>query len=132
MMRLALDPVDIPAVQAWLEDWAAKGWYLETYGRNLAKFAPGERRETVRYRLQPAERGGEPDQDTRDAYREMGWTYVCSTVAGRGISGVKTEFHIWRCETPPCRNWTRARPCGRRPMETSCAADGGISGWGRC
>lgn len=100
MMRLALDPVDVPAVQAWLEDWAAKGWYLETYGRNLAKFAPGERRETVRYRLQPAERGGEPDQDTRDAYREMGWTYVCSTVVDRSISGVKTEFHIWRCEDP--------------------------------
>lgn len=100
MMRLALDPVDVPAVQAWLEDWAAKGWYLETYGRNLAKFAPRERRETVRYRLQPAERGGEPDQDTRDAYREMGWTYVCSTVVDRSISGVKTEFRIWRCEDP--------------------------------
>lgn len=101
MMRLALDPMDVPAVQAWLEDWAARGWDLEIYGRNLASFVRGERRENVRYRLQPAESmGGEPDQDTRDAYREMGWTYVCSTVVGRRVSGMKTEFRIWRCDDP--------------------------------
>ncbi len=101
MRKLALDPMDIPAVQAWLEDWAARGWYLETYGRNLASFARGERREHIRYRLQPTGReGGEPDQDTREAYREMGWTYVCSTVGSRNLGGVRTEFHIWRCEDP--------------------------------
>jgi len=101
MMRLALDPVDIPAVQAWLEDWAARGWYVESYGRNLVSFARGERREHIRYRLQPTGReGGEPDQDTREVYREMGWTYVCSTVGSRNLGGVRTEFHIWRCEDP--------------------------------
>ena len=101
MRKLALDPMEVPAVQAWLEDWAARGWYLETYGRNLVSFARGERREHIRYRLQPTGReGGEPDQDTREAYREMGWTYVCSTVVGRSFSGVRTEFHIWRCEDP--------------------------------
>ncbi len=101
MIRLALDPMDIPAVQAWLEDWAARGWYLETYGRNLASFTRGEGREDVRYRLQPVgSEGGEPDGDTREAYREMGWTYVCSTVGSRNLGGVRTEFHIWRCEAP--------------------------------
>lgn len=101
MMRLALDPMEVPAVQAWLEDWAARGWYVESYGRNLVSFARGERREHIRYRLQPTGReGGEPDQDTREVYREMGWTYVCSTVVGRSFSGVRTEFHIWRCEDP--------------------------------
>ena len=30
----------------------------------------------------------------------MGWTYVCSTAVGRSFSGVRTEFHIWRCEDP--------------------------------
>lgn len=101
MRRLALDPVDIPAVQAWLEDWAAKGWYLSAYGRNLVKLVPGERRENVRYRLQPVgSEGGEPDWDTRTAYQEMGWTYVCSTVVDRSLSGVRTEFHIWRCCDP--------------------------------
>lgn len=101
MRKLALDPMEVPAVQAWLEDWAARGWYVESYGRNLVSFARGERREHIRYRLQPTGReGGEPDQDTREAYREMGWTYVCSTVVGRSFSGVRTEFHIWRCEDP--------------------------------
>ena len=101
MMRLALDPMEVPAVQAWLEDWAARGWYVESYGRNLVSFARGERREHIRYRLQPTGReGGEPDQDTREAYREMGWTYVCSTVGSRNLGGVRTEFHIWRCEDP--------------------------------
>lgn len=101
MRRLALDPTDVPAVQAWLEDWAARGWYLKTYGRNLVSFARGERRESVRYRLQPVgAEGGEPDWDTRTAYQEMGWTYVCSTVVNRNLSGVETEFHIWRCEDP--------------------------------
>ena len=101
MRKLALDPMEVPAVQAWLEDWAARGWYLETYGRNLVSFARGERREHIRYRLQPTGReGGEPDQDTREAYREMGWTYVCSTVGSRNLGGVRTEFHIWRCEDP--------------------------------
>lgn len=101
MRRLALDPMDVPAVQAWLEDWAARGWYVESYGKNLVSFARGERQEDVRYRLQPVGGGcGEPDQDTRESYREMGWTYVCSTVLGRSLSDVKTEFHIWRCEDP--------------------------------
>lgn len=101
MRRLALDPTDIPAVQAWLEDWAARGWYLKTYGRNLASFVPGERQEHIRYRLQPVgAEGGEADWDTREAYREMGWTYVCSTIADRGSVGVRTEFHIWRCDDP--------------------------------
>ena len=101
MRKLALDPMEVPAVQAWLEDWAARGWYVESYGRNLVSFARGERRENIRYRLQPTGReGGEPDQDTREAYREMGWTYVCSTAVGRSFSGVRTEFHIWRCEDP--------------------------------
>ena len=101
MMRLALDPMEVPAAQAWLEDWAARGWYVESYGRNLVSFARGERREHIRYRLQPSgPQGGEPEQDTREAYREMGWTYVCSTVASRNLGGVRTEFHIWRCEDP--------------------------------
>ena len=101
MRKLALDPMEVPAVQAWLEDWAARGWYVESYGRNLVSFARGERRENIRYRLQPTgSEGGEPDQDTLETYREMGWTYVCSTVVGRSFSGVRTEFHIWRCEDP--------------------------------
>ncbi len=101
MRRLALDPMDVPAVQAWLEDWAARGWYLELYGRSLVKFVQGEKRENVRYRLQPVRgEAGVPDQDTREAYREMGWTFVCATIASWSVSSMEPEFRIWRCDDP--------------------------------
>lgn len=100
MRRLALDPIEIPAVQAWLEDWAARGWYLDLYGRRMVKFVPGERREGVRYRLQPVRgEGNVPDEDIRTAYQEMGWTFVCSTLSNE-VFGMGTEFHIWRCDDP--------------------------------
>lgn len=102
MIRLALDTSDVPAVQAWLEDWAARGWYLKSYGIYLAKFARGEKRENVRYRLQPVgPEAGIPDPDIQEAYQAMGWSYVCSTLMGRGWSSApRTEFHIWRCGDP--------------------------------
>ena len=101
MRKLALDTMDVPAVQAWLEDWAARGWYLESYGFYLAKFVRGERRENVRYRLQPTgPQAGLPDADIQEAYREMGWSYVCSSFNGRYSCGPRTEFHIWRCDDP--------------------------------
>ncbi len=40
-MRLALDPVDIPAVQAWLEDWAAKGGIWRPTGGTWPNLRPG-------------------------------------------------------------------------------------------
>lgn len=101
MRRLAPDVMDVPAVQAWLEDWAARGWYVEAYGLYLAKFVPGEKREHVRYRLQPVgAEGGEPDWDIREAYREMGWSYVCSSTSYMSLTRIQTEFHIWRCDDP--------------------------------
>lgn len=100
MRRLALDTMNIPAVQAWLEDWAAKGWFLEAYGAHIARFAAGERREGVRYRLQPVKRDElAPDCDVQTAYEEMGWRYVCST--GPAVaSSINREFYIWRCDNP--------------------------------
>lgn len=101
MRRLALDTMNVPAVQAWLEDYAARGWYLESYGFYLAKFVRGEPRENVRYRLQPTgPQAGLPDPDIQEAYREMGWSYVCSSFNGRYSCGPRTEFHIWRCDDP--------------------------------
>ena len=101
MRKLALDTMDVPAVQAWLEDWAARGWYLESYGFYLAKFARGEPRENVRYRLQPTgPQAGLPDADIQEAYGEMGWSYVSSSASGWYSFGPRTEFHIWRCDDP--------------------------------
>lgn len=101
MRRLALDTMDVPAVQAWLEDYAARGWYLESYGFYRVKFVRGEPRENVRYRLQPTgPQAGLPDPDIREAYGEMGWRYVCSSTSGWYSFGPRTEFHIWRCDDP--------------------------------
>jgi len=97
---MALDTMNIPAVQAWLEDWAAKGWFLKAYGAHIARFAAGERKEGVRYRLQPVKRDeAAPDCDVQTAYEEMGWRYVCST-GPAVISSVNREFYIWRCDDP--------------------------------
>lgn len=71
MRRMALDTMNIPAVQAWLEDWAAKGWFLKAYGAHIAQFAAGERKDGVRYRLQPVKRDeAAPDCDVQTAYAE--------------------------------------------------------------
>ena len=88
MRKLALDPMEVPAVQAWLEDWAARGWYLETYGRNLVSFARGERREHIRYRLQPT--GARAESRTRTPGRPIGrWAGPTSALPlGAGIWAV--------------------------------------------
>lgn len=81
---------DTPAVQAWLEDWAAQGQFLERYGW-LCDFTPGEPRE-VRYRLEPlARREKVPDQHRQELFEELGWQYVCT---------VRKSWHIWRCDDP--------------------------------
>lgn len=81
---------DTPAVQAWLEDRAAQGQFLERYGW-LCDFTPGEPRE-ARYRLEPlARREKAPDQHRRELFEELGWQYVCT---------VRKSWHIWCCDDP--------------------------------
>lgn len=81
---------DTPAVQAWLEDRAAQGQFLERYGW-LCDFKPEEPRE-VRYRLEPlARREKAPDQHRRELFEELGWQYVCT---------VRKSWHIWYCDDP--------------------------------
>ena len=89
--RLALAMgFDTPAVQAWLEDRAAQGQFLERY-RRLCDFTPGEPK-AVRYRLEPlARREKVPDQHRRELFEELGWRYVCT---------VGKSWHIWCCDDP--------------------------------
>jgi len=84
---------DTAQLQAWLEDQAARGWYLEdagggnTYGilPCFAYFIRGG--EAARYRLIPmrTEGGGilranipEPDQGMQELYKGLGWQYLCN------------------------------------------------------
>ena len=56
---------DTPTVQAWLEDRAAQGLFLDRYGW-LCDFTPGEPK-AVRYRLEPLARGRRPRTGTGGA-----------------------------------------------------------------
>lgn len=89
-LHLAVFPYDIPAVQAWLEDQAAKGEFLSEY-TILPVFVWGEPK-AVRYRLEPIiQKEKAPDQYRRELYEELGWQYVCT---------IRKSFHIWRCDDP--------------------------------
>ena len=64
------------ALEAWLEDEAAKGWRLADSGSRLAAFDRAEPA-CCRVRLQPKQQETvEAWQERTDAYAAMGWTYA--------------------------------------------------------
>ena len=82
---------DTAANESWLEDRAARGWYLTDMSGWRASFRRGEPG-AVRYRMQPVGKKAEqPTEEMRDLYGAMGWEYVCT---------LQDLFHIWRCEDP--------------------------------
>lgn len=69
---------DIPGLESWLEEQAAKGLYLKQYGAQICTFT----RDTphmVRYRLDYCNTDRDPDPvpGLLALYREMSWDYVC-------------------------------------------------------
>lgn len=71
---------DIPGLESWLEEQAAKGLYLKQYGAQICTFTR-DTPHTVRYRLDYCNTDRDPDPvpGLLTLYREMGWDYVCST-----------------------------------------------------
>lgn len=95
MIRIApISVFDVPAQQAWLEDMAAKGWFLKDYSSgvfSLVSFAKGEPK-AVRYRLEPVPPDEtSPDVERREVYRQLGWEHV--TTIGK-------ELYVWRSDEP--------------------------------
>lgn len=91
-------PYDIPAMESWLEDMAAKGLHLSEDGffMGVAAFEEGPPR-NERFRLEAtATNGGllsgeyAPDDDAFQLNRQMGWAYR----ARRG------QFHIYSTADP--------------------------------
>ena len=89
---------NVPAMERWLEDMAAKGLHLSTDGffGLAATFEEGPPKRE-RFRLEPTTtKGGilsneyAPDEKTQALCAQMGWTYR----ARRG------QFHIWSCDDP--------------------------------
>ena len=107
--RIALPVLsyDVPALQAWLEDRAAKGDYLSEY-TVFPVFDRGEPRQ-VRYRLEPLARRKErePDPRRREDYESLGWRFVCA-VRGASTSGGAT--------TPLLRSCSQSRRARERPI----------------
>ena len=64
------------ALEAWLEDEAAKGWRLADSGSRLAAFDRAEPAR-CRVRLQPKrQETAEAWRERTDAYAAMSWTYA--------------------------------------------------------
>lgn len=89
---------DIPAMESWLENMAAKGLHLSCDGffLGLAAFEKGAPRRE-KFRLEPTTTNGgllseeySPDDDAVQMNRQMGWTYR----ARRG------QFHIYSSSDP--------------------------------
>ena len=89
---------DIPGMESWLEDLAAKGLHLSKDGffGLLTSFEEGQPKKE-RFRLEPTDRKGglfseeyDPEDEQIQLLHQMGWTYR----ARRG------QFHIWSCDDP--------------------------------
>ena len=89
---------DIPAMESWLEDMAAKGLHLSKDGffGPTVSFEEGPPRKE-RFRLEPTDtKGGlfsqeyEPDDEAVQLHHQMGWTWR----ARRG------QFHIYSTDDP--------------------------------
>jgi hypothetical protein len=89
---------DIPGMESWLEDLAAKGLHLSKDGffGLLTSFEEGPPKKE-RFRLEPTDRKGglfseeyDPEDEQIQLLHQMGWTYR----ARRG------QFHIWSSDDP--------------------------------
>ena len=89
---------DIPAMESWLEDLAAKGLHLSNDGffGPLVTFEEGPPRRE-KFRLEPTTTNKglfseeyEPDPDTLELHRQMGWTYRAR----------RDQFHIYSSDDP--------------------------------
>ena len=83
---------DVAVMESWLEERDREGYHLLRFRGLRGIFYQDRSVAPSRYRLQPLLRKEKsPPQEMTEAYRELGWAYVC-TLAG--------TFHVWRCEDP--------------------------------
>ncbi len=89
---------DIPAMESWLEDMAAKGLHLSADGffMGFATFEEGPpRRERFRLEPTPTQKGlfseeYDPELDAIEIHRQMGWVYRAR----------RDQFHIYSAADP--------------------------------
>lgn len=77
---------DIPAIEGWLSENAAKGWFLVRFRRSFAEFEKGEP-QTARYRIEPAvAKNRKAAEEQRDALEQGGWNF---------ITPYRNYFHVY-------------------------------------
>jgi hypothetical protein len=88
---------DIPGMESWLEDLAAKGLHLSKDGffGLLTSFEEGPPKKE-RFRLEPTDRKGglfseeyDPEDEQVQLLHQMGWTY---RITAKGLTAYRTEL----------------------------------------
>lgn len=72
------NPMNIPALESWLEDMAQEGLFLVSLNGYGGKFRQGEPKKMT-YRLEiPKYFDTKPPKKMEEMYREFGWEFVCT------------------------------------------------------
>ena len=93
--RAPVSVLDLPGMERWLSDMAARGLFLErqaNFSTQSFRFRRGTPRNGRRYRLCPAKYGDTaPSEELLELYAAQGWQYV--VCAGRGTICFHVFFH---------------------------------------
>lgn len=93
--RAPVSVLDLPGMERWLSDMAARGLFLErqaNFSTQSFRFRRGTPRNGRRYRLCPAKYGDTaPSEELLELYADQGWQYV--VCAGRGTICFHVFFH---------------------------------------
>lgn len=73
---IPVDYLDLPGTEAWLEEMASKGLYLEKLGRSFASFYTDEPT-AVRYHLEPEFSDNDKQEEFDTVMAEKGWEVIC-------------------------------------------------------
>lgn len=91
MKRLPFTEINIPGIEAWLDQMALEGYFLIDTAGTSWYFAEGEPK-NIRYRLDAVtEKGAMPSPEKREDYQAMGWNYVLTH---------RRMYHIFRADDP--------------------------------
>lgn len=91
MRRLPFTEINIPGIEAWLDQMALEGYFLMDTAGTSWYFTEGEPK-NIRYRLDAVtEKGAMPSPEKREDYQAMGWNYVLTH---------RRMYHIFRADDP--------------------------------
>lgn len=91
MKRLPFAEINIPGIEAWLDQMALEGYFLIDTAGTSWYFVEGEPK-NIRYRLDAiTEKGAMPSPEKREDYLAMGWKYVLTH---------RRMYHVFLADDP--------------------------------